>query len=141
MLKIEPLQEAFVPAAAAIERECLSTAWTEEQLRSLGENTRYWVALLDGQAVGILSVSLSLFDGEVLNLAVLPSARKRGVAQALLDEMKAQLPHSCEELFLEVAESNLPAIRLYEKNGFLPVGRRKNFYGNEDALLLKVSLC
>jgi ribosomal-protein-alanine N-acetyltransferase len=141
MTEIELLREDLVPAAAAIEKACLSTAWTESQLRDLGENTLYLVALLDGEAVGILSVSLSLFDGEVLNLAVLPSARKRGVAQSLLDALWGKLPRECEALFLEVAESNLPARNLYEKNGFLPVGRRKNFYGSEDALLLEKSLC
>ncbi len=128
-------------AAAAVEKECLSTAWTEEQLRSLGENIMYLVAFLDGEAAGIISASLSLYDGEVLNLAVVPSARRQGVAQALLDGLLERVPQGCSELFLEVAESNLPARSLYEKNGFLPVGRRKNFYGSEDALLLRKSLC
>ena len=141
MPQIEPLCRAWVPAAAAIERECLSTAWTESQLCSLGDNILYLVAVSDGQAVGIISVSLSLYDGEVLNLAVLPSARRQGVAQALLDGVMERLPRECEALFLEVAESNLPAQNLYGKNGFLPVGRRKHFYGNEDAVMMRKSLC
>ena len=141
MLRIEPLQAALVPAAAEIEAECLATAWTEAQLRTVSENTLYLVALLDGKAVGTMSVSLSLYDGEVLNLAVLPSARRQGVAQALLDGVLVRLPSECEALFLEVAEGNLPARSLYEKNGFLPVGRRKHFYGNEDAVLMRKSLC
>ena len=45
------------------------------------------------------------------------------------------------ELFLEVAESNLPAQRLYEKNGFSAVGRRKGFYGGEDALVMRKQIC
>lgn len=141
MLRLEALQEALVPAAAEIEAACLSTAWSEAQLRAISDNTVYLVALLDSKAVGIISASLSLYDGEVLNLAVLPEARRQGVAQALLDGLRERLPGECEALFLEVAESNLSARNLYEKNGFLTVGRRKGFYGSEDALLLKVSLC
>lgn len=135
-IEIRPPAEEECAIAAEIEKACLSTAWTEGQIRDRSPETVYLIALTDGVPAGILSASLSLYDGELLNLAVLPAFRGKGVAQALLEALYLRM-EGLPELFLEVAESNLPAQRLYEKNGFSTVGRRKGFYGGEDALLMK----
>ena len=62
--------------------------------------------------------------------------RRKGVGRTLIKELK-NLPE-VENLFLEVRESNLPAITLYESEGFLRDGVRKNFYSNprENAILM-----
>ncbi len=135
-IEIRPPAEEECALAAEIERACLSTAWSECQIRDRSPETVYLMAFADGEAAGILSASLSLYDGELLNLAVLPAYRGNGAAQFLLDALYARM-EGLESLFLEVAESNLPARKLYEKNGFAVVGRRKGFYGGEDALLMK----
>ena len=135
-IEIRPPVGKECAVAAEIEKACLSTAWTEEQIRTRSPETVYLMAFEDGVPAGILSASLSLYDGELLNLAVLREQRGKGIAQALLDALDAKMK-DLPELFLEVAESNLPARRLYEKNGFSVVGRRKGFYGGEDALLMK----
>ncbi len=135
-IEIRPPAEGECALAAEIERACLSTAWTEEQIKTRSPETVYLMAFEDGAPVGILSASLSLYDGEILNLAVLPAYRGKGYARALLEALFA-CTEGLEALFLEVAESNLTAQRVYEKNGFAVVGRRKGFYGGEDALLMK----
>ncbi len=135
-IEIRPPVGNECAAAATIEKACLSTAWTEGQIRTRSSETVYLMAFWCGEPAGILSASLSLYDGELLNLAVLPEQRGKGIAQALLDALDGEMK-ALPELFLEVAESNLPARRLYEKNGFSVVGRRKGFYGGEDALLMK----
>lgn len=140
MVEVRPLREGEALAASEIEKECLSTAWSEGQIRDRSPETVYLLALVDGVPAGILSASLSLYDGELLNIAVLPDLRGRGVAQALLEELYTRM-QGLPELFLEVAESNLPAQRLYEKNGFSVVGRRKGFYGGEDALVMRKQIC
>ena len=68
-------------------------------------------------------------EAELLNLAVLPGSRRRGIATALLDVLKRA---ATGEIFLEVAESNGPAISLYEHHGWVRNGLRKNYYGAEN---------
>ena len=140
MIEVRPLREGEALAASEIEKACLSTAWSEGQIRDRSLETVYLLALVDGIPAGILSASLSLYDGELLNIAVLPDFRGKGVAQALLEALYTAM-QGLSELFLEVAESNLPAQRLYEKNGFSAVGRRKGFYGGEDALVMRKQIC
>ena len=75
---------------------------------------------------------------EILNVAVLPSCSGRGTGYALmshaLEELKKQGP--CH-ITLEVAEDNGPARALYDKAGFVLLGRRSGFYGlGRDALIM-----
>ncbi len=142
MIQILPLADAHVSAAAEVERTCLSTAWTEGQLRSLPENARYLVALWDGTVCGIASLYCSFDESELMNIAVLPELRGKGVAQALLDALFCHArENGCESMFLEVAADNAAAQNLYRKNGFETVGRRVGFYGGTDALLMRKELC
>jgi len=75
-------------------------------------------------------------EREILNLAVEPSERRRGIARTLLE---AELRRAKTQWFLEVRASNLPAIGLYEKAGFRVVGRRESYYSNpaEPAIVMK----
>ena len=75
-------------------------------------------------------------EHEILNLAVDPSARRRGVARRLLQTALAAGPG---RWFLEVRASNLGAIQLYEAVGFRPAGRREAYYHNpsEPAIVMK----
>jgi ribosomal-protein-alanine N-acetyltransferase len=93
------------------------------------------VALSAGRVVGFL-VFRRLAQGdalqehempeyEILNLGVDPPARRKGVARMLLQRALAEAPGAW---FLEVRESNLAAIRLYESLGFRPAGERKDYY-------------
>ena len=66
-------------------------------------------------------------EREILNLAVAPSARRRGVALRLLEQ---ELERGQGSWFLEVRESNTAAIRLYRTLGFQPAGRREHYYEN-----------
>jgi [ribosomal protein S18]-alanine N-acetyltransferase len=82
----------------------------------------------------------SLLDEmHVLNIAVIPEYRRKGIARWLLEMFieKSQQNH-IRIIHLEVRESNVGAIRLYEKIGFKNVGRRRNYYSEptEDALLM-----
>ena len=76
----------------------------------------------------------------MMNVAVHPDARRQGIARrlilALVEELKQQGSHC---LTLEVRASNQNAISLYQKLGFLQIGRRPNYYRNpkEDALILR----
>jgi [ribosomal protein S18]-alanine N-acetyltransferase len=100
-----------------------------------------WVAIADGQTAGYL-VARTLCEGEseILDLAVAPEFRRRGVARALLQELLARPDHS---FFLEVRASNSAAIKLYKSFGFQEVAVRKDYYNlpPESAIVMKFHSC
>jgi ribosomal-protein-alanine N-acetyltransferase len=82
---------------------------------------------------------------EILSLGVLPERRREGVGTALLNSVcvEARL-RTAESIVLEVAVDNIAALALYAARGFLPVGRRRNYYrrtrNSADALVLRLAL-
>ena len=96
------------------------------------------LAEANGVPVGYLTARLLAPECELYRIAVLPISRHTGVASALMDAFFAILKaEDCPALFLEVRESNAPAIALYKKYGMTQVGMRKNYYRDptENALL------
>jgi ribosomal-protein-alanine N-acetyltransferase len=86
-----------------------------------------WVAENDDGIIGFLVVRHTAADEhEILNLAVSLPYRKRGVGRALVEDGTV----APGTWFLEVRESNRPAIALYRSLGFEPVGRRTAYYLN-----------
>ena len=86
-----------------------------------------------GQVVGFLVVRQTAPDErEILNLAVDPAYRRRGIARRLMEHqlIERRLHQGKGSWFLEVRESNGPAIRLYESLGFRACGRREGYYNN-----------
>ena len=78
-------------------------------------------------------------ETDMMNIAVHPDCRRRGIACALLGELVNQLSECGSHILrLEVRESNVPAIALYKSMGFAQLGLRKNYYRNpkENALIL-----
>jgi ribosomal-protein-alanine N-acetyltransferase len=101
-----------------------------------------WVAETDGATVGFLAALFSGEEMEILNLAVLPGARKAGVASSLLEVVLAVArSFGGKRVFLEVRASNAGAIAFYERHGFRLAGRRKSYYKKpmEDALVLSLA--
>jgi ribosomal-protein-alanine N-acetyltransferase len=143
--QIRPAAEADISALAAIERECFSDPWTSTGLRQTiqYETARAFVAEFGGAAVGYVMARISGEEAEILNLAVLPSCRRRGIARCLLEEALAAVATAgVREAYLEVRQSNAEAISLYQAFGFRPVGVRPDYYRNplEDALVLRAPL-
>jgi ribosomal-protein-alanine N-acetyltransferase len=81
-------------------------------------------------------------EAEILALAVLPAARRRGLGTALMEAaMAAALAHGAAAMFLEVAEPNGAARALYRGLGFTEAGRRRRYYADgSDALVLRRDL-
>lgn len=96
-----------------------------------------------GNVSGFIVARRVATDLEILNFAVQPCCRHRGIGAALLREVLAWgATFHAEKAFLEVRVSNLAAIRFYEHNGFEVTGRRPRYYTApmEDALVLTASL-
>lgn len=72
-------------------------------------------------------------EAEILSLGVVTKARRLGIGRALLSMVVEIAKHQhADEIFLEVAENNTPAITLYSRAGFRAVGQRKNYYAAQD---------
>ena len=142
MIRYELMNEAHVAQIAQLERRCFSDPWSENSIRSeLTGRLSLWVVALDGDTVaGYIGSQSVLGESDMMNVAVAPEYRRRGIAQALILELIRRLSQQGNRsLMLEVRASNTPAITLYHKLGFAQVGRRPNYYRNpkEDALILR----
>ena len=132
---------ADIPAAAALERAEFPDGADEGMLaRLLDTDGGVILVAEEGETIlGYVWARFVLDEGDIGNIAVAPGFRRRGAGAALL---KALLEEAARRqaavVQLEVRESNLAARRLYEKNGFETVGKRKNYYEKpaEDAILM-----
>ena len=115
--------------------------WNEDSYRSLWDDPEApriaFVAECEGGLVGFLVAHNISGEWELENVAVKPEAQRTGVGRVLVRKLLERLSQAgAERLLLEVRESNSSARRLYESEGFVITGRRKNYYTNplEDAL-------
>lgn len=139
--KIIDASSSHIEQLEKLERACFSMPWTRNFLISqLPDDRHIFIVAADGgRVLGYVGMSFVIDEGYISNVAVAPECRRQGIADALI----AELLRRCAELelsfvTLEVREGNAPAISLYEKHGFAPVGRRKNYYDfpKEDAILI-----
>lgn len=140
--EILPMTAEDIAQVAALERACFSDPWPESVLENeLQNELSFWlVAKQDGEVLGYVGSQSVLDEADMMNLAVRESARRQGIAKALVLALCGALSKKgVRSLTLEVRDSNEPAIRLYEALGFAQVGKRPNYYFHprEDARILR----
>ena len=142
MIRYEKMTADHVGQIAELEIRCFSDPWSEKSIAyELTNPLSYWLVALDGDIVaGYIGSQSVMGESDMMNVAVSPDYRRRGIGEALVNALAADLKakgNTC--LTLEVRASNDPAIALYEKLGFHQAGRRPNYYHNpkEDALILR----
>jgi [ribosomal protein S18]-alanine N-acetyltransferase len=129
---------ADLAALAALHFGCFAQGWSAAAIRDLLATPNcYTFANADGfiiaRAVGD--------EAEVLTLAVVSQARRRGLGRALVAAAAAHAQSlGAAAMFLEVADDNPAALALYDRLGFVRVAARKGYYGGGDALVLKAAL-
>lgn len=143
--RIRAAESADVAGMLDVERACFGDPWSPRAIREAmqTETSQAYVAEEKGKLLGFVLARTSGPEAEILDLAVLPRMRRRGVARGLLRAVRdAVLRVGVEEIFLEVRESNRAAISLYEGEGYRVVGMRHRYYRNplENALVLRVAL-
>lgn len=138
---IYDVREDQLDSIECIERECFSLPWTREQLEhQLTDDTHVFLAAECSSTVaGYVGMSYVLDEGYISNVAVSTEYRRHGIADALINKLCERAEKlDLSFVTLEVRKSNDPAIALYSKHGFVPVGERKNYYEQprENALLM-----
>jgi ribosomal-protein-alanine N-acetyltransferase len=138
-LEIRLLTYEDLPAVAAIERRAFPTPWSIAMfVLELSKPTGLCLAACrGGRLVGYTICSRYDTVWHVMNIAVAPEARRRGIASALLAELYSRAGQS-SRFTLEVRRSNQGAIDLYHREGFRIAGMRRRYYqdNGEDALIM-----
>ena len=137
--RIRSLTYSDLPHVIAIERRAFPTPWSLAMfVLELSKPSGICLAAIEERrVVGYLICSRYADVWHLMNIAVDPPMRRRGIATALLEEMIRQAGPD-QQYTLEVRTSNAPAIALYERLGFRAAGRRPRYYrdNGEDALIM-----
>ena len=141
-MMIVTMRDCHVSQVAELEKICFSDPWSEKSVASeLTNPLSLWLVAKEGERVaGYIGSQTCGDESDMMNVAVHPDFRRKGIAGSLVDALVAELKtRESRSLTLEVRASNAPAIALYEKLGFSQIGRRKNYYRNpkEDGLILR----
>lgn len=144
MPTVRCLNQKDLPSLLFLERKSFVSSWTEKQLANQLDHLRgLSLGYFDGDLKGFVLISTVLDEAEVLQIAVNPERQGEGIARALLDAAIVYLKaKGVNLLMLEVRESNMAAVSLYRRYGFVKNGLRKGYYPSlqndgfrEDALL------
>ncbi len=142
-VSIDVISKNDVPSVAKIEKEAFSVPFTESDILSYMESPiwHFLVAKQEDEVLGYISFTVILDECQIVNVAVSQDARKMGIGSRLLsyflDYIKGM---GVLSVYLEVRESNAPAIALYNKFNFSVSGISKNHYSKptENAILMSI---
>ncbi len=139
--RIEKMTSSDIAEIAKLEKDCFSSPWSEDGLKSELTNdfARFFVAFSENKIAGYIGAHSVIGEVYITNVAVFPEFRRQGIAKKLIATLlETGENEKAEFVTLEVRKSNFSAISLYEKLGFKAVGERKNFYEKprENAVLM-----
>ena len=138
MTIIKMLPEHLGEVKALLDTCFGASAWSLDSLSSeLNKpDSACTVAVEDDRVIGFLAFEQILDEGSIIEVAVHPDCRRRGVARGLITGAMAD--NSVKEIYLEVRESNIPAISLYKSLGFEQIAMRRDYYSHpkENALIM-----
>jgi len=117
-----------------IERKAKTAPWTEAMFQdSLAANYNFWTLKLNSEIIGFIVFNIAADESNILNICINPKYQRLGFGTLLV---RKTLNH-VNNIYLEVRASNTPAINFYNKLGFKKISVRKNYYKNEDAIILR----
>jgi ribosomal-protein-alanine N-acetyltransferase len=139
-LDIRRLAYSDLPQVIAIERRSFPTPWSLAMfVLELSKPSGICLAALrDGELIGYLICSRYDRVWHVMNVAIDPDHRRRGIATTLLEHLFAAVGDADAQYTLEVRCSNESAIELYKRFGFRSAGVRRRYYqdNGEDAVIM-----
>ena len=141
-LEIRRMMPGEAEQVHRLEEACFPDPWSANSLMDMLSNPHalYLVAVLDGRVVGYCGTRMVLDEGDILRVAIDREYRGRKIGSAMFEKLLGETPRIIS-WNLDVRESNAPAIGLYTKYGFQPVGKRRGYYRHptEDAVLMTLS--
>jgi ribosomal-protein-alanine N-acetyltransferase len=159
VLEINYKLRRFIPTdlegVIKINRECLPENYSTRFFMNLFKRfpETFIVAEFDNKIIGYIMCRIETGipnfkilgitkKGHVISIAVLPDHHRKGIGYKLIKEaMKAMEKYKAKECYLEVRESNIPAITLYKKLGFQPAKTNRSYYADgEDAIVMAINL-
>lgn len=139
VIEIREMGFADLDEVTVLETAHQPRPWSRELFASelATGSRRLIVAVDDGEVVGFGGVMVIGDEAHVTNLLVAPSHRRRRIGRKLLSRLvKDSVVMGAQHLTLEVRSGNKAARDLYARMGLAPVGVRKNYYGDDDAIIL-----
>lgn len=136
-LKVEQVEDVF-----EIEKTFFDVTNSSSIKESLSSETlNYFVLKLDEEIIGFLECSCVLDEAELYEIAIKQEYQGKGYSKYLMEYFLLFCKDkNIKTIFLEVNTINNKAISLYEKFGFIRYSVRKNYYGDNDAILMKFDL-
>ena len=119
---------------------CVHPSWSVTVLKTAIEdkNNCFFVSTYNSDIDGYICLETCIDEASLSSIAVLPEKRNKGIASALIEtaftECKKRGINRC---LLEVEETHLPALKLYEKKGFRQISIRANYYGESGAVIME----
>jgi [ribosomal protein S18]-alanine N-acetyltransferase len=146
-MRLEPATPELAAAMASAHAQAFDAPWDEGSFREFLEGLGvFGFVALDEDPLGLVLCRVIGEEAEVLTLAVARWTRKQGIGRALMDvALEAVRGAGAARVFLEVDIQNGPAIRLYERLGFVRAGLRRGYYDRgaaprADALVMRLDL-
>lgn len=133
--------ELFI-SLAELDKMCFDAeSWSADSFKAEAENDNGIVicVYVDTNVIGLICGYFAADESDIASVAVHPEYRRMGLADRLMDEFESCLPDITNSIYLDVRESNVPAISLYEKHGFKRLTIRKNYYEKpaENAVIMQ----
>lgn len=137
---VKKLTHEYVDDVLLIEKELLGTGSKEDIEKTiLSDVLDYYLLFLNEEVIGFFEVSNVAGESELFDIAIKKELQGRGYSKILMEQLlKVCKEKNSRTIFLEVNKINLRAIKLYEKFGFKEYAIRKNYYGENDAVLMKL---
>lgn len=139
---IIPLELKHIEDILEVDTLCFSIPWSRESFISevlQNKFARYVVAVQEDKIIGYAGMWLIAEEGQITNIATHPEFRGKRVASSMFEALLAIcIKENVSSMTLEVRSSNLPALNLYNKYGFVQEGLRKQYYADnkEDAIIM-----
>ena len=149
--KVRFIEKADLDTVYEIEQECFINPWKRSDLEYELEGNpvnKFLVIEKDGEIVGFNDFMITFNSATISQIAITKKYRRQGLGSILLKEMEKCFPKEGEDIVenvtLEVRASNVPAIKLYEKDGYEVVVKKPHYYPDgEDAIYMvkRLMLC
>lgn len=137
------MKDVHINGVYNLSKECFAIPWTLDSITNELNNplAKYIIAedLETNEVIGFVGIWIIAGEGDITNIAVNPKYRKHGVASnLLLNLLDICKSLNCNDITLEVRESNIPAQNLYKKFDFKEEGIRKGYYSDngENAIIM-----